>query len=64
MFQIGIIGGTGLDNPDLLENREEKYVETPYGKVRCMKCLRFVCELGVEKRVMCFCLLAMLVTTW
>jgi 5'-methylthioadenosine phosphorylase len=30
--KIGIIGGTGLDNPDLLENRVEKYVDTPYGK--------------------------------
>jgi len=30
--KIGIIGGTGLDNPDLLENRQEKYVDTPFGK--------------------------------
>lgn len=33
-FQIGIIGGSGLDNPSLLENRMEKLVDTPYGKVR------------------------------
>lgn len=30
--KIGIIGGTGLDNPDLLEKRVEKYVDTPFGK--------------------------------
>uniref|UniRef100_A0A8C4SGE2 S-methyl-5'-thioadenosine phosphorylase n=1 Tax=Erpetoichthys calabaricus TaxID=27687 RepID=A0A8C4SGE2_ERPCA len=30
--QIGIIGGSGLDDPDILEGRSEKYVETPYGK--------------------------------
>ncbi|XP_006037555.1 S-methyl-5'-thioadenosine phosphorylase [Alligator sinensis] len=30
--KIGIIGGTGLDDPDLLEGRTEKYIETPYGK--------------------------------
>ncbi|OXA42921.1 S-methyl-5'-thioadenosine phosphorylase [Folsomia candida] len=29
---IGIIGGTGLDNPDLLEARREEYVETVFGK--------------------------------
>uniref|UniRef100_A0A8D0GEB9 S-methyl-5'-thioadenosine phosphorylase n=1 Tax=Sphenodon punctatus TaxID=8508 RepID=A0A8D0GEB9_SPHPU len=31
-IQIGIIGGTGLDDPDILEGRTEKYVDTPYGK--------------------------------
>ncbi|XP_038625618.1 S-methyl-5'-thioadenosine phosphorylase [Tachyglossus aculeatus] len=30
--KIGIIGGTGLDDPEVLEGRTEKYVETPYGK--------------------------------
>ncbi|XP_025108953.1 S-methyl-5'-thioadenosine phosphorylase-like [Pomacea canaliculata] len=30
--KIGIIGGSGLDNPSLLENRMEKLVDTPYGK--------------------------------
>ncbi|UYV81911.1 MTAP [Cordylochernes scorpioides] len=30
--KIGIIGGTGLDNPSLLYNRQEKYVDTPFGK--------------------------------
>ncbi|KAK7100032.1 S-methyl-5'-thioadenosine phosphorylase-like [Littorina saxatilis] len=30
--KIGIIGGSGLDNPDLLENRKEKEVNTLYGK--------------------------------
>lgn len=29
--KIGIIGGSGLDNPQLLENRQEKSVDTPYG---------------------------------
>lgn len=30
-LQIGIIGGSGLDNPDILKNRSEKIVTTPYG---------------------------------
>lgn len=30
-LQIGIIGGSGLDNPDILKNRSEKVVTTPYG---------------------------------
>merc|ERR1711976_975174 len=30
--KIGIIGGTGLDNPDFIESRQEKYVDTPFGK--------------------------------
>ena len=33
--QIGIIGGTGLDDPDILTERVEKAVDTPYGKVNC-----------------------------
>ncbi|XP_003737750.1 S-methyl-5'-thioadenosine phosphorylase [Galendromus occidentalis] len=32
MVKIGIIGGTGLEKPDLLKNRQEKYVDTPFGK--------------------------------
>ena len=32
-FKIGIIGGSGLDDPDILEGRTERYVDTPYGKV-------------------------------
>ena len=32
-LQVGIIGGSGLDNPDILEERHEKHVETPFGKV-------------------------------
>lgn len=32
MTKIGIIGGTGLDNPDLLQERQEKEVDTPFGK--------------------------------
>jgi 5'-methylthioadenosine phosphorylase len=31
-MKIGIIGGSGLDNPQLLLNSEEKTIETPYGK--------------------------------
>jgi 5'-methylthioadenosine phosphorylase len=30
--KIGIIGGSGLDNPDILENPKDISVETPYGK--------------------------------
>ncbi|PNF40251.1 S-methyl-5'-thioadenosine phosphorylase [Cryptotermes secundus] len=29
--KIGIIGGTGLDDPDILENRKETSVTTPFG---------------------------------
>ena len=29
---IGIIGGSGLDNPDILKNTIEKEITTPYGK--------------------------------
>jgi len=40
-MKIGIIGGSGLDNPELLENYEEKEVETIYGqpssKITCGK---------------------------
>lgn len=32
-IQIGIIGGSGLDDPDILDGRKEVYVDTPYGKV-------------------------------
>ena len=32
MVKIGIIGGSGLDNPDILEDVKEKEVDTPYGK--------------------------------
>jgi len=31
MVKIGIIGGSGLDDPRLLQNHEEKFVSTPYG---------------------------------
>merc|ERR1719272_1859254 len=30
-YKIGIIGGTGLENPDFLEGRQEKTVTTPFG---------------------------------
>lgn len=32
MVKIGIIGGSGLDNPDILEDVKEIEVDTPYGK--------------------------------
>lgn len=32
MKKIGIIGGSGLEDPDILKNAEEREVETPYGK--------------------------------
>ncbi|ERP31366.1 S-methyl-5'-thioadenosine phosphorylase [Chitinivibrio alkaliphilus] len=31
MSKIGIIGGSGLDNPDILRNAQDVTVETPYG---------------------------------
>ena len=31
MTKVGIIGGSGLDDPDILQACEEKTVETPYG---------------------------------
>ncbi|MBI4151292.1 S-methyl-5'-thioadenosine phosphorylase, partial [Candidatus Woesearchaeota archaeon] len=30
-MKIGIIGGSGLDDPKLLQNHAEKQVTTPYG---------------------------------
>ncbi len=32
MVKIGIIGGSGLDDPDILDNAEIIHAETPYGK--------------------------------
>lgn len=32
MVKIGIIGGSGLDDPDILKDKKEINVETPYGK--------------------------------
>jgi 5'-methylthioadenosine phosphorylase len=32
MVKIGIIGGSGLDDPRLLEDYQEKQIETPYGR--------------------------------
>jgi 5'-methylthioadenosine phosphorylase len=31
MSKIGIIGGSGLENPEILKTPEEKHVDTPYG---------------------------------
>lgn len=35
MVKIGIIGGSGLEDPELLKEKVEKQVDTPYGKVTC-----------------------------
>src|SRR3989339_690233 len=32
MIKIGIIGGSGLDNPDILKETKEIEVNTPYGQ--------------------------------
>jgi 5'-methylthioadenosine phosphorylase len=32
MAKIGIIGGSGLDNPDILQNAEDRTVSTAYGE--------------------------------
>lgn len=32
MVKIGIIGGSGLDNPDILKDARDLEVDTPYGK--------------------------------
>ena len=31
MIRVGIIGGSGLENPEILQSSEEKHVDTPYG---------------------------------
>lgn len=33
MATIGIIGGSGLDNPDILKNPRDEFVFTPYGEM-------------------------------
>ena len=32
-WQIGIIGGSGMNDPDIFKERKEKRVSTPYGEV-------------------------------
>jgi 5'-methylthioadenosine phosphorylase len=32
MARIGIIGGSGLENPDILKSSTERIIETPYGQ--------------------------------
>ena len=32
MIKIGIIGGSGLDDPEILQQPEEHQIDTPYGK--------------------------------
>jgi 5'-methylthioadenosine phosphorylase len=32
MTKIAVIGGSGLENPDLLKSPEEKIIDTPYGR--------------------------------
>ena len=34
LFQIGIIGGSGMSDPKILLNVTEKTVTTPFGKVK------------------------------
>ena len=31
MIKVGIIGGSGMDDPELMRNKKEKAVRTPYG---------------------------------
>lgn len=31
MIRVGIIGGSGLENPEILKNATEQIIETPYG---------------------------------
>ncbi|KAI8787035.1 S-methyl-5-thioadenosine phosphorylase [Biomphalaria glabrata] len=31
-IKIGIIGGSGLDDPNILDNRQEKFINTPFGQ--------------------------------
>jgi len=33
--KIGIIGGSGMNDPDIFKERKEKRVSTPYGEVFC-----------------------------
>lgn len=42
IFQIGIIGGSGLSNPEILKGAQEKEVDTPYGKVSMFFTCMFV----------------------
>lgn len=35
--KIGIIGGTGLDNPDIIEKRKESIISTPFGSVEVVQ---------------------------
>ncbi len=35
MRKIGVVGGTGIENPDTLKGFESKILETPYGKAFC-----------------------------
>lgn len=35
MRKIAIIGGTGIDNPDLLKGFKKKIIDTPYGQALC-----------------------------
>ncbi|MDC7125174.1 MAG: S-methyl-5'-thioadenosine phosphorylase [Spirochaetales bacterium] len=36
MIKIGIIGGSGLDDPDILKNVSETIVETKWGRTSCI----------------------------
>lgn len=41
---MGIIGGSGLDDPEILDGRKEIYLETPYGKAKwfSLDCIRLI----------------------
>lgn len=35
MRKIGIVGGTGIEDPNTLRGFEQKFIETPYGRALC-----------------------------
>ncbi len=46
-MKIGIIGGSGLDNPEILKEPKEKEVETPYGKPTSTLIIGKIDDVGV-----------------
>ena len=47
MIKIGIIGGSGLDNPELLQDYEEVEIETKYGKPSSLIITGKIGDIGV-----------------
>lgn len=43
-LEVGIIGGSGLDDPEILDGRKEIYLETPYGEAKwfSLDCIRLI----------------------